>query len=180
MRDLTDIQEQNVLQFAEALKTLPGQKHVFLFYQKDVLPSYEFDDFEQMELLKPVSFDVSKIKQYYSDASVTVHFLFITKEPQAARHAMGQDTPVIFGRLQDQSGNIFGAFSEMAKATGGLTESTQNPAFALQQASEASRNYYLLYYQPQTYRADGKFRRIEVKVKGGRYRITHRSGYIAD
>ncbi|MCJ7682321.1 MAG: hypothetical protein MUP70_16460, partial [Candidatus Aminicenantes bacterium] len=180
MRDLTDIQEKNVLQFADALKTLDGQKHVFLFYQKDVLPNYEFGDLEQMELLKPVSFDVSKIKQYYSDASVTVHFLFITKEPQAALHSMSQDDPVIFGQLRDLSGNIFGAFNEMAKATGGLTESTQNPAFALRQASEASRNYYLLYYRPQIYRADGGFRRIEVKVKGGRYRITHRSGYIAD
>lgn len=180
MRDLTDILERNVLQFADTLKTLIGQKHVFLFYQKDVLPNYEFDDFEQMELLKPVSFDVSKIKQYYSDASVTVHFLFITKEPQAALHTMGQDAPVIFSRLQDMSGNIFGAFSEMAKATGGLTESTQNPAFALQQASEASRNYYLLFYQPRIYRADGKFKRIEVKIKSGNFRITHRAGYIAD
>ncbi|MBU1337777.1 MAG: hypothetical protein KKD56_01770 [Acidobacteria bacterium] len=75
---------------------------------------------------------------------------------------------------------IFALILVMAKATGGLTESTQNPAFALRQASEASRNYYLLYYRPQIYRVDGKFRRIEVKVKGGRYRITHRAGYIAD
>jgi hypothetical protein len=27
---------------------------------------------------------------------------------------------------------------------------------------------------------DGKFKKIEVKVKGKKYRVTHRAGYIAD
>jgi hypothetical protein len=41
-------------------------------------------------------------------------------------------------------------------------------------------NYYLLYYTPKDYKPDGKFRSIEVKVKGKSYSITHRAGYIAD
>jgi len=45
---------------------------------------------------------------------------------------------------------------------------------------EAIKNYYLLYYIPKNYRADGKFKKIEVKVKDKRYEVTHRSGYIAD
>jgi len=28
--------------------------------------------------------------------------------------------------------------------------------------------------------ADGKFKKIEVKVKGKKYKVTHRAGYIAD
>jgi hypothetical protein len=45
---------------------------------------------------------------------------------------------------------------------------------------EASENYYLLYYRPQAYRADGRFRTIKVRVKGRSYRVLHRSGYLAD
>jgi hypothetical protein len=47
-------------------------------------------------------------------------------------------------------------------------------------AVEASENYYLLYYRPVDYVADGKFHDISVKVKSGSYKLTHRSGYIAD
>jgi hypothetical protein len=68
----------------------------------------------------------------------------------------------------------------MAAATGGLSESTANPGFAMRQAAQASGNYYLLYYRPLAYRADGGFRKIEVKVKGDGLRVFHRSGYIAD
>jgi hypothetical protein len=44
----------------------------------------------------------------------------------------------------------------------------------------ASENHYLLYYSPKEFIADGKFRRIEVKVKGKNYKVFHRAGYIAD
>jgi len=33
---------------------------------------------------------------------------------------------------------------------------------------------------PKNYMADGKFKKIEVKVKGKKYKVTHRAGYIAD
>jgi len=35
-------------------------------------------------------------------------------------------------------------------------------------------------YTTKNYVADGKFKKIEVKVKGKKYRVTHRAGYIAD
>ena len=68
----------------------------------------------------------------------------------------------------------------MAQTTGGLTESSANIAFALEKAAIASENYYLLYYSPKNYSADGKFREIKVKVKGLNCRVMHRAGYIAD
>jgi hypothetical protein len=45
---------------------------------------------------------------------------------------------------------------------------------------EESENYYLLYYSPKDYVIDGKFKRIEVEVKGDKYRVAHRAGYFAD
>jgi hypothetical protein len=76
--------------------------------------------------------------------------------------------------------DFFNAFKEIASATGGITESSANVSSSLKKAAKASENYYLLYYTPKDFVADGKFRKIEVKVKGKKYRVTHRAGYIAD
>ena len=66
------------------------------------------------------------------------------------------------------------------EATGGLSNSSGNIAVAFGEEVEASENYYLLYYVPQNYKADGRFHSIEVKVKGKKYRVFHGSGYVAD
>lgn len=180
MRDLTEVTEALVMGFADALKSLDGEKHVFLIFQRDVLPGHEFADDRQSQLIKPVSFDVDKIKRYFSDASITIHSLYITKTPAFAVHPMKQTGSIRESRLQDLSADIYASFMEMAAATGGLTESTTNPDFALRQATEASSNYYLLYYRPVNYRADGRFQKIEIRVKGEGLKVTHRSGYVAD
>jgi hypothetical protein len=58
--------------------------------------------------------------------------------------------------------------------------STANLDAAMKSAVAASENYYLLYYAPRDYKADGTFRSLEVRVKGADYRTSHRQGYIAD
>jgi len=180
MRDLTEITESRVIGFADVLKSLDGEKHVFLIFQKDVLPGHEFSDDRQLELFKPVSFDVDKIKRYFSDASITIHCLYITKTPAFALNPMNPGGSLLASRLQDLSADIYASFKDMAAATGGLSESTSNPNFALRQAAEASSNYYLVYYRPLDYRADGRFQKIDIRVKGEGLKVTHRLGYIAD
>jgi hypothetical protein len=59
-------------------------------------------------------------------------------------------------------------------------DSSANPVVSFQKAVDASDNYYLIYYSPQNYTADGKFREIKVKVKSGSYHISHRAGYFAN
>jgi len=180
MRDLTEVTEGRLTGFADALKTLEGEKHVFLFFQKDVLPPHEFSDERQAELRKAVSFDVSRLKRYFADSSITIHSLYITKTPTFTTNAMARGAAAPNSRLQELSVDLFAAFKEMAAATGGLAESTNNPNFALRQAAEASSNYYLLYYRPAEYKADGRFQEIEIRVKGQGLKVIHRLGYIAD
>ena len=180
MRDLTEITESRVMAFADTLKSLDGEKHVFLVFQKDVLPGHEFAEDRQIELIKPVTFDVEKIKRHFSDASITVHCLYISKTPSFAVKPMTQAGSIRESRLQDLSTDIYASFREMAAATGGLSESTSNPNFAIRKAAEASSNYYLLYYRPLDYRADGRFQKIDVRVKGQGLKVTHRLGYVAD
>ncbi len=180
IRDLTELTEERVLGFADVLKSLEGEKHVFLIFQKEVLPAHSFADDRQAELVKPVVFDIEKIKRYFSDAAITVHCLYITKKPAFATRDLVQGRQTLTSQLLELSSDIFASFREMAVATGGLTETTANPNAALRQAAEASSNYYLLYYRPLDYRADGRFQEIVVRVKGEGLKVTHRLGYVAD
>jgi VWFA-related protein len=180
MRDLTEVTEARLMGFAEALKSLEGEKHVFMFFQKDVLPPHEFNDERQAELRKSVSFDVDRIKRLFADSSITIHSLYITKTPTFTTNAMARGGAAPSWQLRELSVDVFAAFKEMAAATGGLAESTSNPNFAIRQAAEASSNYYLLYYRPAEYKADGHFQEIEIRVKGQGLKVIHRLGYIAD
>ena len=180
------LNEGKFQEFAEYLKQIEGQKNIFFFYQKEQLPippldptSLEYLDFWS-ELVSFHSFDINSVKQAYSDSSISIHFLYITKTENQANPLNVEQ----FGRrgmdLADMSIDIYSIFQTMAKTTGGLTESSANAAAAFKKASDAAENYYLLYYTPKDYQADGKFRKIKVKVSGRNYRIIHRAGYIAD
>jgi hypothetical protein len=120
--------------------------------------------------------NIEKIQESFSDSSITINFFYIT-EPQRelAEEYNSRQQGLLW---KDISSGVFSTFLEMAESTGGVKESTANIAFALERGSTASGNYYLLYYTPKNYVADGKFR--EIKIRGQNYRISHRVGYIAD
>ena len=176
LRDLQEFSEKGLIDFADYLKRTDGQKHVFLFYQKYEIPYPEgLSDFHVFELMKKAAFDADNVKQAFSDSSITSHFLYITKSPAGS---MDQERSTDL--KLNQSGPIFSAFREVAVATGGLVDSSFNPAAAFKRAVDASENYYLLYYSPKNYKSDGKFKKIKIRVKGKRLRVTHRAGYIAN
>jgi hypothetical protein len=187
LKNLRRLEEKNLLDFAESMKQIEGQKNIFILYQRDAIPlsnsllassspSSMVSSIHDLGL--DISFDVERVKQAFSDSSISAHFLYITNTEQYQ-----QSVELVEPRnmiIEDWSMNIFGAFNEAAKATGGLVDSSANPAFSFVKASEALENYYLLYYSPKNYKADGKFKNIKVKVKGKNYKVTHRAGYIAD
>ena len=199
LRALRNIDQKRLLDFAEFLKKQEGQKTVFLLYQQESVPvavkaegeilaphAAELRGFlPGIEYGLPPSvyrddlFNVDIVKRAYSDSSITVHFLYITK-PIEARWDISR-----FGRTSDlqfeeKSADIFTSFLEIARATGGLTDSSGNIASSFERAVEASENYYLLYYTPKNNRADGTFRNIRVRIKRSGVRVIHRAGYIAD
>jgi hypothetical protein len=180
LRDLKNVDKQKLVGFADFLKGIKGQKYVFLFYQKELIPVLPgLDDFSLFELRKDVSFDAETIRQAFSDSSISVHFLFVTNKP--GRHDIldTRNMAPLRVELFDQSDSIFSAFKEVADATGGISDSSANAAASFQKAMDASENYYLIYYSPKGYKPDGKYREIKVKIKGKDYRITHRAGYFA-
>jgi VWFA-related protein len=197
--NLKHLQEKNLLDFAKYLKDLDGQKYVFLFYQKETLPQLSdkrmmglFSDSQRKPQLyqkmydlllfyrRDINFDVDKIKEAFSDSSISSHFLYLT---QTRSYLSDRDIKTAADgliQMQEKSEDVFSAFKQVADATGGITESSANPTYMFKKAVETSENYYLLYYAPKNYREDGKFRNVKVKIKGGNYRVLHRAGYIAD
>ncbi len=129
----------------------------------------------RIALSSDTSFDVDKLKQAFSDSSISCHFLYITK---SFNQGEGRE-PSEMEQLESAM-ETFRGFSQIAEVTGGLKDSSANASASFERAVDYSENYYLLYYSPKNYKADGKFKTIKVKVKGQNYRVTHRAGYIAD
>ena len=196
LEDLRKVDEAGLIKFADFLKGEPGQKYVYLFYQREVVPKFapkaletlisnnmddialQFQLMEKFQFFKrDVAFDVEAVKKAYADSSIVVHFLFLTKSP-------AHNLPIESSRpseltFVEQSEDIYSAFSEIAGATGGIADTSANAASAFERAVAASENYYLIYYKPADFKPDGSFRQITVRVKSGNYRVTHRAGYIA-
>ncbi len=196
LENLRSVDEKKLLEFSNFLKGKEGQKYVFLFYQKEVIPQispaalHELMSTSQdrQDILQSLSdlfifsrreipFNVDNVKRAFADSSVSIHFLFITKTAVGLSVTSLRPSGL---RMQEQSEDIFSAFREMANASGGLADSSWDASLAFQRAVDASENYYLIYYEPRDYRKDGKFREIKVKIKGKNYRIAHRAGYFAN
>lgn len=184
------VNQKKLIQFAEELKQFEGPKTVFLFYQKETIPQpmpktvFDYQTYfsERQDIVqklydlfvlyvREINLDIEKIRRAYSESSIAIHFLFLTRE---------YDDPKPGIYYQEHSEDIFNAFAQLAHASGGYTIASANALFAFNKAVEATEKYYLLYYTPKNYTADGKFRSINVRIKGKNYRVLHRAGYVAD
>lgn len=175
--DRLTINDQGIRRLAHVLKAQKGRKIIFLFYQKEeiVIPGSKY---ETSLTRRPIDYNVKDIEKIFADASMTVNFIFLTNSTTSTFDITDQRPTGL--SLMDLSDSLYGAFREMSHASGGTTESSANALAAFRKTVTASENYYLLYYVPSEYKADGKFKKIKVTVKGKHYRVSNRSGYIAN
>jgi VWFA-related protein len=193
---LRTIDPERLTAFANELKGRPGAKHVFLFFQKERVPQFSnralakflssarSDTVLQvMELMsevqRQVPIDRDAILKIFADASLDVHFLYVTRTRRDFAHDVERPSVLEDVTMGEHAGDIYSAFREIAAATGGTADASANPSALLRKAAQASEQYYLLYYRPQPYTADGKFHEIKIKIRQGGYRVTHRAGYVA-
>lgn len=174
IRDFRHLDEKKLVEFKNQLSDIKGKKYVYLFYQRQVLPDTSSIDLRNARLF----FDIEKIKKIFTDSSICINFIFLTKTN--VFHSDVENIRPSGTSLRDISSGMFSTFYEMAKVTGGITDSSANLASSFKRVAIASENYYILYYSPMNYMADGKYRKIEVKLKDKKYRVIHRTGYIAD
>jgi len=189
MEKLRVVDEKWFLMFAQQLKRLSGQKNVFFFYQREFRPEISGTVYDRIQsgyqdkpdVLAQVTelfafyrresaWDTNRIKQAFADSSIDFYFLFMDKRPESA----------IGITMREQSEDVFSTFLEVTKATGGLIRTSQNPAAGFKDAVSSSECCYFLFYSPKDYQQDGKFKKIEVRVKNKDYTIKHRTGYYAN
>ena len=189
LEDLRMVDQNVFVQFATKAKSIPGQKHVYFFYEREFRPELSttvvnnlvanYQD--QPNILGDIQdlfqfyqrhdrINSEKIYQAFTDASICFNFLFVDRQERSA----GGIT------MREQSEDFYGAFRETALATGGVVDSSRNPSAAFQTALATGENYYLLYYSPANYTSDGSYKKIESKVKNPEYKVTFRQGYFAN
>ena len=187
MEALRRIDIDKFIRFAQALKNQSGQKFVFFIYQREYRPEISpaviqkimslYQDSPHIlggiqELFMVYSRDISqntqRIKESFADSAAHFSLIFMNKAPeQLARIVM-----------REQSEDIFKAFSAVARATGGIVETSQNPAAGFTSALNTSDKYYLLYFRPFSEVKDGTFRNIKIRVKDRDYSVLNRQGYL--
>jgi hypothetical protein len=189
LEHIRNLDQVKLTGLADHLRAQTGQKEIFLFYQREFIPKIDPTLLnillsvynERLDVTETVTsvfeffrrdtpLDLGPIRRSFADTGATIHFLYLTRPAPKARGVV----------MEEQSEDIFAPFREMSLATGGFMASTANLEAAMKTAVDASENYYLLYYTPLGYKADGTFRSIKVRVKGRDVRISHRQGYIAD
>ncbi len=195
LNSIREVDPSRLQAFADALKKRPGAKHVFFFFQKERIPQLSNramsvltarasaeETLKVQELMSRVRreapIDREAIQRAFSDASVDVHFLYLTRSGQDYASGVERQLPTDSVVMAERYTDVYSAFRDISAATGGTAEASANPSQLMKKAAEASERYYLLHYQPSDYAADGKFHAITVKVRSGNYRVTHRAGYV--
>jgi hypothetical protein len=187
MEALRQIDIDKFIRFAQALKNQSGQKFVFFIYQREYSPEisptviHEIMSNNQelphvlegiqelfMSYSRNISQNTQKLRESFADSSAHFNLIFMNKAPvQLARIVM-----------REQSEDIFNAFSAVAQATGGIVDTSQNPAAGIETALKTSNKYYLLYFTPFSEATEGMFRSIKIRVKDRGYAVVNRQGYI--
>jgi hypothetical protein len=90
----------------------------------------------------------------------------LTKNLEANEDVLRQDPQMALGQLAQDTGGV-------------LFDSTNNLKTGFQRIEDDLHNYYLLGYTPSNEVYDGRFRRIEVKVKRSGVTVAARKGYFA-
>lgn len=186
MEGIRLVDESKLMTFAASFKPVPGQKTVILFYQREFRPEINpaamnrlmslYQDNPQilanlMDLFqlfkRERKFDADKVKKAFADAGIDFHFIFMEKKSQR-----------VFGAtMHEQSEDTYPGFVEIARATGGTSASSVNPAAAFKRAADVSSDYYLLTYLPGSATGPG-FRTVEVQVKRPGCQVTNPVGFF--
>ena len=175
------------VRFARRLKGQSGQKLVFFIYQREFRPEISSQTMDQLTMgnqerpdilaalqtlfpmyTRPMPAGRETIAPAFADSGMVFHFLFMKHQPERISGIT----------MREQSEDLFRALSGAAEATGGTTDTSQNPAASLAKALKAAESSYLLFFSPATSAPPGTFIPIKVRVKGRDYRVTHRSGYV--
>lgn len=97
-----------------------------------------------------------------------------------ARRSDGAWTKDLEQQEQNLSSRPAAVLGRLASETGGfMIDNTNDLGKGVARMQVERTTYYLLGYQPTNTAADGKFRKVSVKVRRGKYTVRARPGYAA-
>ena len=184
---------------ARYLEGIPGRKNLVWFASS--FPVSFFPTPSQMDQLKNNPnlpgyvnrvkqtanlFTLSKIAVYPVSGAGVMNSNIGTADSAGAGSAGGTGH---FGTAASPTGSLTGEsmgsanatanMEQLATSTGGRAFTTNDIDDALRKIVHDSAVYYTLGYAPPASTTDGAFRRIGVKVSGGKYKLAYRQGYNA-
>lgn len=178
-------------EIVDSLAGLPGRKA--LLYVSDGIPWIAGQDVymaidqkftaESTSLLESLNFDFSRKYQQMADAANASRVAFYTLDAQGLQvnasisaEERGRTTGFFADSTRQQ--NLQVPLRFLAAETGGKAILNTNAVFdALQQVGEDFTYYYSLGYQPAHF-GDGRYYKLEVKLKDGKgLQVRHREGY---
>jgi VWFA-related protein len=103
----------------------------------------------------------------------------VSAGPGSSSRTGGETTPYM--NEDAARADKISSMEQLAADTGGKAFfNTNDLNAATQKAIADGAHYYTLVYTPANKKMDGNFRRIEVKIPNGKYRLAYRRGYNAD
>jgi VWFA-related protein len=177
-------------QLARYLSAIPGRKNLIWFsssFPITLVPNPIATD--PFEALRRFGGRVQKTANLLTAAQVAIYpiaaeglveNLGYDADASEIGHTRGSLLP------QGQPGNRdrdtrYLSMDEIAENTGGKAfYNTNGLKDALAQAINEGAHYYTLVYPPSNKKLDGRYRRIEVKLPDGKYKLAYRRGYYSD
>jgi hypothetical protein len=185
----------NLQKLATFLQGFPGRKNIIWFAEKPPsafltggLTGNPGTDKEIRKTLDMLA--TARAAIYPVDPRGTSTYALYTAENNMATANNTQASQVI-----GVNGSLAGAMTSEDKERNGDQESAQiiakesgGRAFAnmndlsgiIQKVTQDSSHFYTLSYSPTNEKMDGNYRKIDVKVAGGKYNLSYRRGYFAN
>jgi len=187
MERMRVLSEDGLISFASKLKSQPGQKFVYYFFQREFRPEISSNTIDQLVMgnqdrpdilagvqtifqmySRSITLNHQRLKEAFADSGARFNFLFMNTQPERISGIV----------MREQSEDVFKALATVAQATGGIADTSQNPAASFKTTLKESENYYILYFKPASAAPPGTFMDLAVKVKNRDYRVVHRAGYL--
>ncbi|MGH9158891.1 MAG: VWA domain-containing protein [Vicinamibacteraceae bacterium] len=173
---------------AKYLNNVQGRRKAILFFSEGL-------DYDTLDVMGDIQRNASDVLYAMKDAIAAAtqnNVAFYTIDPRGLGAMFGDESIEMTAPPEDPAYGISTQSLEsearrsqdslrtLAEETGGLAAvNTNDFATAYDRIVRANSHYYLLGYYPKYGRRDGRFRRIEVRVKRPGVKVMARKGYLA-
>jgi VWFA-related protein len=173
---------------ARYLGDVPGRKNLIWFASS--FPVIVFPTPSQRQTLSDARIYGSAVKRTADLLTVSKVAVYpINAQGMMVEHGMEAENagPGRMGDIGSYSGeaadraDTIANMEQLAADTGGKAfYNTNDLSMAMQRAINDGSHYYTIAYSPTNKKMDGKYRKIEVKLTAGKYKLAYRRGYNAD